>query len=168
MNIEAIPVEPLTREAFNAFGDVVQLEGAERRLINMGSTERFHDLAGIDVAAENGRPIVNIFRGQPFAPPIEIAMMERHPLGSQMFYPLSGRPFLAVVAPDEGGKPGEPRAFLCGPEVGVNYARNVWHHPLLSLMDISDFMVVDRAGPGDNLEEYEYADIRYRIDAIEA
>jgi len=36
----------------------------------------------------------------------------------------------------------------------VNYARNVWHHPLLVLKDASPFLVVDRKGDGDNLEEY--------------
>ena len=35
---------------------------------------------------------------------------------------------------------------------GVNYARNAWHHPLLVLEE-SRFLVVDRKGPGKNLEE---------------
>ena len=48
-----------------------------------------------------------------------IAMVERHPLGSQLFFPFSGRPFLVVVAPDEDGTPGEPHAFLCPPGIGV-------------------------------------------------
>jgi ureidoglycolate lyase len=35
----------------------------------------------------------------------------------------------------------------------VNYARNCWHHPLLVIGDASPFMVIDRKGPGSNLEE---------------
>ena len=166
MKTVPLTVQPISKSAFAPFGDVVETQGAELRMINQGSTERFHDLAGIDVSREGGRAIVSLFRGQPFAAPITIAMMERHPLGSQLFYPVSGRPFLAVVAADEGGAPGEPVAFLCPPGIGVNYARNIWHHPLLSLGEVSDFLVVDRDGPGHNLEEYDYPDTRYRIDAV--
>lgn len=166
MKTVPLTVQPISKAAFGPFGDVIETAGAEKRLINQGSTERFHDLAGIDVASGGGRAIVSLFRGQPFAPPISISMMECHPLGSQLFYPVSGRPFLAVVAPDEGGSPGEPVAFLCPPGTGVNYAKNTWHHPLLSLGEVSDFIVVDRDGPGNNLQEYDYPDTCYRIDAL--
>jgi len=166
MQVVSLPVRPLDKQAFAPFGDVVTTDGAELRLINQGSTGRFHDLAGIDVTDQGGRAVISLFRGQPFAPPVEIAMMERHPLGSQLFYPLSSRPFLAVVAPDEGGRPGAPLAFLCPPGAGVNYAKNAWHHPLISLEAVSDFLVIDREGPGDNLEERDYPGIRYSIDAL--
>jgi ureidoglycolate lyase len=167
MDAVSLSVRPLSKEAFAPFGDVVETEGAEVRLINQGSTERFHDLARIDVAEGGGHAIASIFRGQPFEPPVTISMMERHPLGSQMFYPLAGRPFLVVVASDEDGRPGEPEAFLCPPGKGVNYARNVWHHPLISLGAVSDFLVVDRDGPGSNLQEHAYSDAFYRIDRVE-
>ena len=166
MTTVPLSVRALSKEAFAPFGDVVETEGAELRMINQGSTERFHDLATIDVSDGGGSAIVSLFRGQPFAPPITISMMERHPLGSQLFFPVSQRPFLAVVAPDANGLPGEPVAFLCPPGTGVNYAKNTWHHPLLSLEAVSDFIVVDREGPGDNLEERIYGNARYRIDAI--
>ncbi len=81
-------------------------------------------------------------------------MMERHPLGSQSFSPLSGRPFLVVVADDDGGRPGRPQVFLARGDQGVNYRRNVWHYPLMPLQAVSDFLVADRDGPGNNLEEY--------------
>lgn len=166
MKTVALAVRPVLKSEFAVFGDVVETQGAELRMINQGSTERFHDLASIDVSDEGGKAIVSLFRGQPFAPPIEIAMMERHPLGSQLFYPVSDSPFLAVVAPDEDGRPGVPVAFFCPAGIGVNYAKNTWHHPLLSLEEVSDFIVVDRDGPGNNLEEYDYPDTRYRIDAV--
>ncbi|MFZ2101482.1 MAG: ureidoglycolate lyase [Oricola sp.] len=166
MRVVPLAVRPLTKEAFAPFGDVVTTDGAELRLINNGSTERFHDLAKIDVTDGGGRAIVSLFRGQPFAPPVDIAMVERHPLGSQMFFPLGDRPYLAVVAPDADGTPGAPLAFLCPPGIGVNYAKNTWHHPLLSLRAVSDFLVVDRDGPGNNLEEHFYAETQFRIDAL--
>lgn len=166
MDIVSLCVAPVSRKAFAPFGDVVETDGAELRLINQGSTERFHDLADIDVTDGGGRAIVSLFRGRPFAPPIGISMMERHPLGSQLFFPVGAKSFLAVVAPDENGIPGVPVAFLCPPGTGVNYAKNTWHHPLLSLETVSDFLVVDRDGPGDNLEEHHYAGTQFRIDAV--
>ncbi|MEX6506427.1 ureidoglycolate lyase [Jiella sp. M17.18] len=162
---EIVP-QPLTAAAFAPFGEVIETAGAEERLINNGSTIRYHGLAGVDVAAGGGRPLISIFRGQPFALPIEIAMMERHPLGSQAFYPLSGRPWLVVVAKDAAGRPGDPLAFLAQGDQGVNYAPGVWHHPLLSLDGTSDFLIVDREGPGSNLEEVPYRQ-SFRISRLE-
>ncbi|MCB8839023.1 ureidoglycolate lyase [Aurantimonas sp. VKM B-3413] len=153
-----IRAEPLTKAAFAPFGDVIEIAGAEERPINNGTTIRYHDLAHVDVGAEGGRPLISIFRGEPFTLPVEIKMMERHPLGSQAFYPLSGRPWLAVVAQDEAGRPGTPVAFLARGDQGVNYAPGTWHHPLLSLEGVSDFLIVDRGGPGANLEEFLLSD----------
>jgi len=44
--------------------------------------------------------------------------------------------------------------FSARGDQGVNYRRNVWHHPLMSLGKPSSFIVVDRDGPGNNLEEF--------------
>ena len=151
-----IRAERLTRAAFAPFGGVIETDGAEERLINGGTTIRYHDLAMVDVADDDGRPLISIFRGQPFALPVQITMMERHPLGSQAFVPLQKAPFLVVVAPDEDGRPGAPLAFLVEDGRGVNYARNAWHHPLLALDTVSDFLVVDRGGVQPNLEEAAY------------
>lgn len=164
-----LAVQPLTKPAFAPFGQVIETEGAEHFDINEGTTTRFHDLARLELAGDGARPLLSIFRGKPFAPPVTIAMLERHPLGSQAFMPLSERPFLVVVAPDEGGTPGRPQAFLARPGNslrGVNYARNVWHHPLLALEEESDFLVVDRGGDGVNLEVFEF-DEPYGIDSLE-
>ncbi|EJM98461.1 ureidoglycolate lyase [Phyllobacterium sp. YR531] len=164
MNITALEVQPLTKAAFAPFGDVIETTGAELRLINGGTTERYHDLAKVEATGEQARVLINIFRGQAFTPPIDIRMLERHPLGSQAFYPLQNRPFLVVVGKDEGGKPGNPVAFLSQGSQGVNYHRNVWHHPLISLETTSDFLVVDRGGEGSNLEEYFWPDSVFRIE----
>ncbi|MBW3097000.1 ureidoglycolate lyase [Pseudohoeflea coraliihabitans] len=151
-------LEPLTADAFAPFGTVISVEGAERRLINNGTTERFHALAMADTEMQGGRTILSIFRGQPRQFPYAVTMMERHPLGSQAFVPLSPRPWIAVVAPDRDGRPGAPRAFYVSGATGLQYGRNVWHHPLIAVGAASDFLVVDREGPGDNLEEATYAE----------
>lgn len=145
---------PLTPEAFRPFGEVIQCAGADHFPINGGNTERFHDLARID-PGPGGRAIVSIFRGQPRAFPFPIAMVERHPLGSQAFVPLGGRPYLVVVAETSGdeGTPGALHAFVAQGDQGVNYGPGVWHHPLLALGEVSDFLVIDRQGAGPNCDE---------------
>jgi ureidoglycolate lyase len=35
----------------------------------------------------------------------------------------------------------------------VNYHRSVWHHPLIAVERESEFIVIERAEPGDNLEQ---------------
>ncbi|ALL65468.1 Ureidoglycolate hydrolase [Paraburkholderia caribensis MBA4] len=151
--MKTLAIEPLTREAFAPFGDVIELEGAKQIPINLGTTIRYHDLAKVDVTDESGRTLVNLFRGQPRALPFEITMMERHPLGSQAFIPLNDKPYLVVVAPAGELDESKIRAFVTSGWQGVNYAKGVWHHPLLALGDVSDFIVVDRGGDGLNLNE---------------
>ncbi|MBP2548767.1 ureidoglycolate lyase [Neorhizobium galegae] len=149
-----LPVRALTRDAFLPFGDVIEADPATMKLINGGNTERFHALGSTEALGEGARVILNIFRGQPRSFPYSVTMMERHPYGSQSFSPLSGRPYLVVVSEDEGGRPGVPQAFLARGDQGVNYRANVWHHPLMTIGAASDFLVVDRDGPGNNLEEF--------------
>ncbi len=146
-------IEPLTRDAFAPFGDVIELEGARQIPINLGTTMRYHDLAHIDVAEGGGRPLVNVFRGEPRALPFEVTMLERHPLGSQAFVPLTDEPYLIVVAPKGELLPASMRAFVSRGWQGVNYAKGVWHHPLIALDRISDFIVIDRGGEGHNCDE---------------
>ncbi|WP_119393043.1 ureidoglycolate lyase [Taklimakanibacter lacteus] len=145
-----LAIEPLTRAAFSGFGDVIEMEGANHYPINQGFAERFHDLARIDTGTEDGETIISLFRGRPRPMPIEIGFVERHPLGSQAFYPLQDHDWLIVVA-EEGLQ--TLRAFRASGRQGINYARNVWHYPLLVLGQESDFLIIDRKGPGNNLEE---------------
>ncbi|SIR62733.1 ureidoglycolate lyase [Aromatoleum tolulyticum] len=149
-----IVAEALTPAAFAPFGDVIEAtDAAHRFTINGGNTERFHDLAKIDPGPD-GRTIVSIFRGQPRALPFTVTMMERHPLASQAFMPLSARAYLVVVAPaGDAPRAADLRVFLARGDQGINYARGVWHHPLLALDGVCDFLVIDRAGPGHNCEE---------------
>lgn len=153
----ALVPEPLTREGFAPFGDVIMTDGARFFSINAGSTIRFDDLATVDTASGGGRTLVNIFRAAPLPLPLDIAMMEKHPLGSQAFIPLGREPFLVVVAP-RGATivPGDVRAFITDGGQGVNYARGVWHHPVIALGGETDFLVIDRGGEGDNLAEWHF------------
>ncbi len=153
---ETLRIEPLTAEAFAPFGSVLEADPASMRLINSGTTERFHALGVAEARGEGARVVLNLFRGQPRAFPYTIDMMERHPLGSQSFTPLNGAAWLVVVAEDEGGRPGPPRVLAARGDQGVNYRPNVWHHPLIAVGQVQSFLVVDREGPGVNLEEQVY------------
>lgn len=151
-----IAAERLTRESFADFGDVIATGGATHFAINEGTAERYDDLAQVDVAAEGGRPRISIFIAQPRPRPIAIRMLERHPFGSQAFMPLDGRDYLVVVAPPASiVRAAQVRAFRAFGGQGINFRRGVWHHPLLVLAADSRFLVIDRAGPGANLEEMQ-------------
>ena len=151
-----LKIEALTAAAFSPFGEVIEVsQQAERLAVNQGFAERFHDLATVDFTGPNARPLISIFRSKPRQFPLSLSVLERHPLGSQAFMPLAAVPYLVVVAPG-GDQPDtqQLRCFLAAPGQGINYARGVWHHPLLSLRQTCDFLAIDRGGPGMNLEEY--------------
>lgn len=152
-----LAVEPLSAAAFAPFGQVIELEGAHHYPINRGMTERYHDLARIELGGANPRPLISLFRGQPYALPLRFDMVERHPLGSQAFYPLGPASWLVIVTEDEAGLPVRLRAFRPAPGQGVNIAMNTWHGVLTVLEAPADFLVVDRGGDGNNLEEHFFA-----------
>lgn len=153
-----ILIQPLSREDFAPFGDVIEVEGSSSFPINHGMCDRYHDLAKVETAGENARALISLLRGKPYELPLKLDMVERHPLGSQAFMPLSAHPFLVVVAADEATGAGRPIAFVTQPGQGVNIHRNVWHGILTPLGGVSDFVVVDRGGDGVNLQEYFYSE----------
>ena len=147
-----IPAEPLTPEDFAPFGDVLEAEGSPDRIINQGLCGRFHDRARLDFGG--GRAGISVFKAEARALPYRLDLVERHPLGSQAFLPMSLDPFLVIVAEGQEPTPGRIRAFLTSPGQGVNLLRNTWHGVLTPLHAPGLFAVVDRIGEGSNLEEY--------------
>jgi ureidoglycolate lyase len=145
--------EPLTAEAFAPFGSVIEASDEAVKLdINQGHAIRYDRLAEIDVAeAGGGAGAISLFRARPLHE-LVLRTFERHPLGSQTFMPLSGGPYLVAVAPAGAFDPAKIRLFRAEAHQGVHYRKGVWHHFLL-VLDESDFLVIDRAGPGDNCEE---------------
>jgi len=154
MNPRRIVLQPLTQAAFAPFGDVLEATGEPDKIINAGLCGRFHDLADLDFTGKDARAGISLFRSRARSLPYTLDMMERHPLGSQAFLPMSPDPFMVIVAPDDDGKPGTPVAFLTSPGQGVNYHRNTWHGVLTPLVDNALFAVVDRIGDDVNLEEF--------------
>ncbi|KAA8692884.1 Ureidoglycolate lyase [Pseudomonas caricapapayae] len=152
-------IEPLTKEAFAPFGDVIETDGSDHFMINNGSTMRFHRLADVQTAHPDDKAIISIFRAEALQMPLTIGMLERHPLGSQAFIPLLGNPFLIVVAPvGDAPESALTRAFVSNGRQGINYHRGVWHHPVLTIEKQDDFLVVDRSGEGNNCDEHYFAE----------
>jgi ureidoglycolate lyase len=155
---KVLTAKPLTREDFAPFGDVIDASGDNHYPINAGKTERYHALARPEATGPGGHVLISLAKATPYDVPLKLTMVERHPLGSQAFVPLSPRPFLVVVCHDENGVPGAPHAFVTETGQGVNYPRNLWHGVLTPIGEPQDFLIVDRGGEGNNLEEFHFPD----------
>lgn len=142
---------PMTAEAFAPFGDLLDCAGDPDKMINAGLCGRYHDRAVLDFGDARGG--ISLFKAEPRSLPYTLDLMERHPDGSQAFLPMSEHSFLVTVAPDDGGRPGAPLAFLTAPGQGINLHRGTWHGVLTPLHAPGLFAVVDRIGPTPNLEE---------------
>lgn len=150
--MRTLPLEPLTAAAFAEFGALIEFGNSPKIYpINDGSAERHHALALVDVV--DGAVAISLLHAQAFAMPLCIRMLERHPLGTQAFVPITALRYVLVVASD----PAAPRAFLAGAGQGIQYHRGTWHHPMLAL-DAGDFLIVDRVGAGHNCEIVELAE----------
>lgn len=149
---QTLTLSALTPEAFAPFGDVLDVTGTPDKIINQGLCGRHHDRAKLDFG--DGRAGISLFNAEPRQFPITLDMVERHPEGSQAFIPMSLHPFVVVVAPDENGKPGAPRAFVTEAGQAINLHRGTWHGVLTPIHAPGLFAVVDRIGDGANLEEH--------------
>jgi ureidoglycolate lyase len=149
-----IKAMPLTVEAFKPFGDVIEVADRNQKIeINYGLTTRHHDLATVDTLEQGGKPIVSIFEATAGKLEHSAKVMERHPLGSQAFFPLGSQPYLVVVGRAGDFDVNALSAFIVQPDQGVNYHRGVWHHYCLPLHANMNFLVVDRGGEGHNCDE---------------
>ena len=159
----SIRIEALSQAAFAPFGDVVAASGEPDLIINEARCGRWHDLARLSAA--DGRLGLSLFRSAARPLPFELTFVERHRLGSQAFIPLAAEAYLAIVCPDEAGRPGHPRAFLAANGEGVNYLPGTWHAVLTPLAEQTLFAVIDRISvDGDEDTEVHEFDTPYRIE----
>ena len=150
-----ITIQPLTAEAFAPYGQVIDCAGDPDKIINQGQCGRYHDRANFDFV--EGRAGLSLFNANPRTLPYALELVERHPEGAQAFIPMTEHPFLVIVAPDENGTPGTPLAFETQAGQAINFYRGTWHGVLTPLHAPGLFAVVDRIGPGDNLQEHWFA-----------
>ena len=151
MTITITP-KKITKENFAKFGELITTDDINPISINDGYAKRFDGIANLDTSKDNGEATISIFSALKRTFPMNIDMMEQHPLGSQAFIPMRETTFLSFVAPN-ADKPDldKVEAFIIPPGLGVNYKTGTWHFPLISTEDMN-FLVVGRKGSGDNLK----------------
>ena len=149
-----IPLEPLERESFAPFGDVIAAGEGEGRETNRGTAVRFDWTTALQSARPAARPNLAVFRAIPQSLPIRVTLLERHPHSTQVFAPLRVSRWLVMVAPDDpAGAPDVSalRAFVAGPGVAINFRRALWHHPILVLDEPAELLMLawEDGGAGD-------------------
>ena len=150
--IYELQTQPLTTNAFRAFGEIIDATGEPDKIINQGLCGRYHDLAKLDFTS--GKAGISVFNAEARSLPFKLEMMERHPEGSQAFIPMHQYPFLIIVSHDKNGVPDTPISFISKPGQGINIFKNTWHGVLCPLHSQGLFAVIDRIGEGPNLEEH--------------
>ena len=154
MNDQLLQVQPLEQASFAQFGQVIECEGHSAISVNNGMGQRFNDLATVDTKTDDGHTLISLFTSKQYSLPHRVQFVERHPLGSQAFMPLSADPFLVVVTlPGEDVDGANLQAFVSNGRQGISYNRGVWHHVLLTPFAEMTFLCIDRGGQGDNCEE---------------
>ena len=144
---------PLTSDRFAAYGDVIESSRTKSDAMNAARFERFDDLCKVDIA-NGGKVAVSIARCRtPTALPLRLDMVERHPLGSQAFIPLSPCRMVVVVAPPgESVDATELRAFVSNGRQGINYKPGTWHMPLIAFEAGQEYLIIDRGGDEANCD----------------
>lgn len=154
MTTARLQLQPLTAAAFSPFGVVIDVGERTPETINDGHALKYADLLPFDCHHGQGRVALHYYRSRARTLPLELRGLERHPLGSQAFWPLQNRPYAIVVAPP-GEEPGVAslRAFIAQGTQAIQYHRGTWHHYQIALEADSEFIVLDRQGPGENCDE---------------
>ena len=145
-----------TKKNFKKFGEVISTKKIKPININNGYAKRFDNLCKINTSLKKGNTIMSIFSARKRKFPMNIKMMEKHPLGSQAFIPMKETKFLVFVAP-KGKKPNVKKieSFIIPKQTGINYKPGIWHFPLISIKNMN-FLVIDRKGIGNNLAIHNF------------
>ena len=152
MTIALTPV-PLNRDDFAPYGDVIESAAHTTTAMNAARFERFDDLCAVEMQ-DNARVAVSIARCLVAnSLPYRIDRVERHPLGSQAFVPLSPATMVVVVAPaGDAVRASDLRAFVSNGRQGINYHRGTWHMPLIAFEAGQEFLIIDRVGDVPNCD----------------
>lgn len=164
--MKRIPVNPLTAELFQPFGDVIELQDEPSYQINYGMADRYHALAKVSVEGNDAFPVISLVHSRQYPLPHVLKIVERHALGSQAFIPIDNTPFVVVVGrPGDSIKADELMAFKTNGQQGINYHAGIWHGLLLTPFKEMTFVCVDRNDDTDNCEEHHFGENeRYLLD----
>lgn len=146
--MELIP-QPLTKEAFASFGDVIDVPEAPGRTY-------YNDALG-NLRPDAQANLSLSLKAETPDRPLRSDYMERHEFSSQTFVPLDVERWLIVVAPHaSAGGPDVAgmKAFIATGRQGVTYRPNTWHHGLTVLDRPGRFAVFMWLDGGKGDEEF--------------
>jgi len=146
----------LSRESFQPYGDVIEIPtGGDVTEANQGTANKFHYLADIcNLRQSTAKANLCIFKCQPrnsngAESSFRVKILERHPFSNQVFQPIADRypiRYIVIVALNdpETDKPDlrTLKCFLAHGGQGVNYREGCWHHPMIALDEVTNFMVL--------------------------
>tara|TARA_B110000008_G_C16640491_1_gene432435 strand:+ start:138 stop:632 length:495 start_codon:yes stop_codon:yes gene_type:complete len=151
-------IKNITKDNFSKYGDLITLKDKNSEFINNNTTNSYFDLANIEILGEDKNVRLNIFNTKKRIFPLNIDMLEMHPLSSQVFLPISETDFIVLVAPIYI-KPvlNKIECFKISNGDGINFKAGVWHFPLISIQD-AKFITIDKKDAKKNTEIYKFTE----------
>jgi ureidoglycolate lyase len=146
MSIQSLQTRPLTGEGFAGFGQVLSPPQQLER-------SYFGDL--LQNRRSNARLDLSFATLAGSALPLQLSLFERHLHSSQAFIPLDVSRYLVTVCPDNGhGQPHVAAAvsFVADRSQTVLYDPGTWHHPMVALDRVGQF-VIAMWSAGDGVDE---------------
>lgn len=145
----SLTVQPLTREAFASYGEVI----SER-----GDVHLDFDGGSVNAAVQTVE-----------ARPLSFDFLGRHERTEQVFSPLGTQRSIIAVAPPSNGASAVPdaqqmAAFLVDGSCAFKLHRGTWHTSAFPLADRASFLVLDRAATLE--EDYDLRDLKTALGVV--
>lgn len=151
IEVRKIPVEKATRENLKGLGELINIEPDDKTLETAfyeGSVRVYSPCSFIS-DEDTELTLASLDRR-----PLKVRWLERHFKHTQTFFPFSGRPFIAVLAPPTPGDLPDPesvRAFLFDGMGGFMMNIGTWHEFPFALVDDTRLVVILRKEASRNL-----------------
>lgn len=146
--MEILP-QPLTRQAFAPYGDVIDVPSDPGRIYYNGALGNLRPDAPASLSVS--------YKQETADRPFTAEVLERHQFSSQTFMPLDVERWLIVVAAHaQSGGPdlAQIKAFVATGSQGVTYRPNTWHHGLTVLDRPGRFAIFMWADGSSGDEEF--------------
>tara|TARA_B110000495_G_C22746536_1_gene437550 strand:- start:13 stop:507 length:495 start_codon:yes stop_codon:yes gene_type:complete len=151
-------IKEITKDNFSLYGDLISIRDKSSEGINNNTTQSFFDLANIEILGENNNARLNIFSAKKRIFPLNIDMLEMHPLSSQVFLPMNKTDFIVLVtAVDIKPDLNKIECFKVSNGDGINFKSHIWHFPLISVQD-AKFITIDKKDADKNIEIYKFTE----------
>ncbi len=143
MALSAILAEPINRERFQPYGDLIAADDLlPFNLANMKTAQRFNRLSDVVNLRPNSATLnLCVFRCNPCELPLELKLLERHEYSTQVFLPISSLARYLVAVSLGGAEPdlSTLKVFEVTNPQGISYKPGVWHYPMTAIGGRVDF-----------------------------